>query len=71
MWTSAVSKIMVRGKPVQISDLHSGQMLTATIITAGPPHVMTQQEVQATLATRRPGCSRGSGRSQGLVHSRG
>jgi len=44
------AKIMVRGKPVQISDLHSGQVLTATIITEQPPHVLTQQEVQATLA---------------------
>ena len=44
-------KIMVRGKPVQIQDLHSGQVLTATIITEKPPHVLTQQEVQATLAT--------------------
>jgi len=44
-------KIMVRGKPVQIKDLHSGQVLTATIITEKPPHVLTQQEVQATLAT--------------------
>jgi len=45
------AKIMVRGKPVQIQDLHSGQVLTATIITEKPPHVLTQQEVQATLAT--------------------
>jgi hypothetical protein len=45
------AKIMVRGKPVQIQDLHSGQVLTATIITQQPPHVLTQQEVQATLAT--------------------
>jgi hypothetical protein len=44
------AKIMVRGKPVQIQDLHSGQVLTATIITQQPPHVLTQQEVQATLA---------------------
>jgi len=43
-------KMMVRGKPVQISDLHSGQVITATFITEQPPHVMTQQEVQATLA---------------------
>jgi hypothetical protein len=48
------AKIMVRGKPVQIQDLHSGQVLTATIITQQPPHVLTQQEVQATLAAAGP-----------------
>src|SRR6185436_10362289 len=38
------------GKPVLIGDLKKGDKLTAMIITTGPPAVLTQQEVQATLA---------------------
>ena len=42
------------GKPVRIGDLKKGDKLTATIITSGPPAVLTQQEVQATLAESTP-----------------
>lgn len=38
------------GKPVQLSDLRERDQLTATIVTEGPPHVMTQKQVDATLA---------------------
>jgi hypothetical protein len=43
-------KIMRNGKPVQLMELREGDQLTAMIITAQPPRVVTEQEVQATLA---------------------
>jgi hypothetical protein len=46
-------KIFRDGKPVQLSELHEGNKLSATIITSRPPKVMTQQEVNATLATEK------------------
>ena len=47
-------KIMRDGKPAQITDFREGDRLTATIITTRPPQVLTQREVEATLATARP-----------------
>ena len=43
-------KIMRNGRPAQVSDFHEGDQLSATIITSKPPRVMTEKEVQATLA---------------------
>ena len=43
-------KIMRSGKPAQLSDFRQGDRLTATIITSRPPQVLTEKEVQATLA---------------------
>jgi len=43
-------KIMRNGKPAGISDFRTGDNLSATIITSRPPTVMTQQQVDATLA---------------------
>jgi LPXTG-motif cell wall-anchored protein len=43
-------RIFKDGKPVQVSELHSGDRLTATIVTTKPPHVLTEKQVQATLA---------------------
>ena len=43
-------KIMREGKPAEISDFRANDRLTATIITSKPPRVMTEREVQATLA---------------------
>jgi LPXTG-motif cell wall-anchored protein len=43
-------KIMREGKPATISDFRANDRLTATIITTKPPRVMTEREVQATLA---------------------
>jgi hypothetical protein len=43
-------KIMKDGKAVELSDLHKDDQLTATIITSKPPRVLTQKEVNATLA---------------------
>jgi hypothetical protein len=47
-------KIMRDGRPAQITDLRQGDQLTATIITSKPPRVMTEKEVQATLAKTAP-----------------
>jgi hypothetical protein len=43
-------KIMRGGKPAAVSDFRAGDTLTATIITSQPPRVVTEKEVQATLA---------------------
>ena len=43
-------KIMRHGKPAQLSEFHSGDKLSATIITTMPPKVVTEKEVQANLA---------------------
>jgi LPXTG-motif cell wall-anchored protein len=43
-------KIMRSGKPAVISDFRANDRLTATIITTMPPKVVTEKEVQATLA---------------------
>jgi len=44
-------RIMKDGKPVVLSELHTGDKLTATIITSRPPQRLTEKQVQATLAT--------------------
>jgi hypothetical protein len=44
-------KIMRAGKPAQVSDFRQGDRLSATIITSMPPKVLTEQEVQATMAS--------------------
>jgi hypothetical protein len=43
-------KIMREGQPAQISDFRANDRLSATIITTKPPRVVTEKEVQATLA---------------------
>lgn len=48
-------KIMREGKPAQISDFRVNDRLTATIITTKPPRVMTEKDVQATLARSTAG----------------
>jgi len=47
-------KIMRAGKPAQISDFHTNDRLTATIITTKPPQILTERQVQATLAKDAP-----------------
>lgn len=42
-------KIIMDGKPTRLIDLKAGDTLTATIITTGPPEVLTEKQVQAVL----------------------
>ena len=46
-------KIVRDGQPVQLSELREGDRLSAVIITSLPPKVMTEQEVNATLAAAK------------------
>jgi hypothetical protein len=47
-------KIMREGRPATVSDFRQGDRLSATIITSKPPAVMTERDVQATLAKAAP-----------------
>ena len=47
-------KIVKDGVPAKLSDFHAGDRLSATIVTTHPPKVMTQQQVDATLAKAAP-----------------
>jgi LPXTG-motif cell wall-anchored protein len=42
-------QIVKDGRPVRVADLRRGDKLSATIVTAGAPVVLTAQEVEATL----------------------
>jgi hypothetical protein len=53
-------KIMRDGKPAQVSDFREGDRLSALIITAGPPQVLTERQVQATLAENRAAAPTGA-----------
>ena len=50
-------KIVRDGKPAQISDFRANDRISATIITSRPPRVLTDREVQATLARATPGAA--------------
>ena len=43
-------KMVKNGQPAQLTDFREGDRLSATIITSKPPRVMTEQQVNATLA---------------------
>jgi hypothetical protein len=43
-------QILKDGKVVHLSQINKGDVLTATVVSQGPPVVVTEQEVQATLA---------------------
>jgi hypothetical protein len=43
-------KVFRDGRAVQLSELHTGDRLSATIVTPQPPRVLTEKEVQATTA---------------------
>ena len=42
--------IMRGGKPATVSDFRAGDTLSATIVTSKPPQIVTERDVQATLA---------------------
>jgi LPXTG-motif cell wall-anchored protein len=52
-------KITVDGKPRAVNELHVGDQITAVIVTAQPPRVVTEREVQATLAKAAPAAAAG------------
>jgi hypothetical protein len=58
-------KIVKDGRPAEISDFHEGDKLTAVIVTSKPPRVMTQQQVNATLAKAAPAGASAAGASGG------
>ena len=68
-------KIMRDGKPAEISDFRANDRLTATIVTSKPPRVMTDREVQATLAKSggagagTPGAAAATGAGAGAAPS--
>lgn len=43
-------RIFIDGNPVRVSQLQKGDQLSATIVTSGPPEVLTEKQVQAELA---------------------
>ncbi len=47
-------QVIMEGKPVRLADLKGGDMLTATIVTSGPPEVLTATDVQAVLDMPEP-----------------
>ena len=48
-------KLTRDGQPANIADFRQGDNLSAVIVTSGPPRVVTEQQVQATLARQTPG----------------
>lgn len=48
-------KILRGGEPAQITDFREGDKISATIITSMPPKVLTEKQVQATLARSEGG----------------
>ncbi len=47
-------KIMREGRPAEVSDFRENDRISATIITSHPPRVMSEKEVNATLAKSTP-----------------
>jgi hypothetical protein len=50
-------RIFREGQPAQLSQFREGDRITATIITAAPPKVVTEKEVEATLAASKASAS--------------
>src|SRR3954463_4953611 len=55
-------KIYKDGKVAELSDLHTGDNLTATIVTTRPPRVVTQKQVDAALARAESAAAAPTGR---------
>jgi hypothetical protein len=54
-------KIWREGKLAEISDFRANDKLSATIVTTKPPRVLTEREVNATLAESGAGSGAGAG----------
>ena len=50
-------KLVRDGQPMAFGDIREGDKLTATIVTEKPPKVMSERQVQATLAAVASGAS--------------
>jgi hypothetical protein len=59
-------KIWRGGKLAEISDFRANDRLTATIVTTKPPQVLTEKEVNATLAQSGGGGVAGGGAGAGV-----
>jgi LPXTG-motif cell wall-anchored protein len=46
-------RILRDGQPMAFTDLNTGDHLTATIVTTHPPKVMTQRQVEASMASAK------------------
>lgn len=46
--------LMKNGQPAKYTDFREGDRLSATIVTSMPPHVLTEQEVQAVVHEPAP-----------------
>jgi LPXTG-motif cell wall-anchored protein len=57
--------IMKDGKAATISDLSTGDKLSATIVTAGTPKVLTEQQLRASLSASGGGAAAGAGAGGG------
>ncbi len=53
-------KIYRAGRPAGVSDFRTGDQLSAVIVTSMPPRVVSQQEVNATLAASGSGAGAGA-----------
>jgi hypothetical protein len=58
-------KIYRSGKLAQLTDLRTGDRLSATIVTTKPPRVVTEKEVQANLASSAPPASAAAAKAPG------
>jgi hypothetical protein len=42
------------GKPITVSELNKGDEISATVVSQRPPQIVTEQDVDATLAKTEP-----------------
>ena len=59
------ARIMKDGQPVQLSELRANDHLSATIVTEHPPQVVTQRQVDASLASGQPPAMANTGHTAG------